>query len=121
MNQSVIGMDIAKKVFQLHTVDRSSGRIEVIRLRREDALAFFARRQPCRWRWRRAAVPTGGLASFQGQHDYPLSSGRRPYKNLISALFSSPSRTDFGRASHKHLPLHRQKTAPRNERRLAFP
>jgi transposase len=43
----VIGMDIAKKVFQLHTVDRSSVKIEVIRLRREDVLVFFARRQPC--------------------------------------------------------------------------
>lgn len=47
MNHSVIGMDIAKQVFQLHTVDRNSGKIEVIRLRREDVLAFFARRQPC--------------------------------------------------------------------------
>ncbi|NHN75870.1 IS110 family transposase [Azotobacter chroococcum] len=47
MNHRMIGMDIAKQVFQLHTVDRSSGKIEVIRLRREEVLAFFARRQPC--------------------------------------------------------------------------
>ncbi|SFB61036.1 Transposase [Azotobacter beijerinckii] len=47
MKHSVIGMDIAKKVFQLHTVDPLSGKIERIKLRREDVLAFFAQRQSC--------------------------------------------------------------------------
>lgn len=42
MKDSVIGMDIAKKVFQLHTVNRSSGTIERIKLRREEVLPFFA-------------------------------------------------------------------------------
>lgn len=77
MNQSVIGMDIAKKVFQLHTVDRSSGRIEVIRLRREDVLAFFARRQPCQvameacggahWWARQLPGPAGSPACTTGR------------------------------------------------------
>ncbi|WKN22036.1 IS110-like element ISAzvi3 family transposase [Azotobacter vinelandii] len=47
MEHSVIGMDIAKKVFQLHTVDQNTGKIERIKLRRDEVLAFFARRQPC--------------------------------------------------------------------------
>lgn len=42
MKESVIGMDIAKQVFQLHTVNRSSGTIERIKLRREEVLPFFA-------------------------------------------------------------------------------
>lgn len=42
MKDSVIGMDIAKQVFQLHTVNRSSGTIERIKLRREEVLPFFA-------------------------------------------------------------------------------
>lgn len=42
MNDSVIGMDIAKQVFQLHTVNRSSGTIQRIKLRREEVLQFFA-------------------------------------------------------------------------------
>ena len=46
MKQSVIGMDIAKKVFQLHTVDQRSGKIARFKLRREEVLAFFAERQP---------------------------------------------------------------------------
>ncbi|TBW33925.1 IS110 family transposase [Azotobacter chroococcum] len=47
MKQNVIGMDIAKKVFQLHTVDRNSGKIERIKLRRDEVLPFFAQRQSC--------------------------------------------------------------------------
>lgn len=42
MEHSVIGMDIAKKVFQLHTGDSCTGRIERITLRRDEVLAFFA-------------------------------------------------------------------------------
>ncbi|VXB76160.1 transposase [Pseudomonas sp. 8AS] len=42
MKDSVIGMDIAKQVFQLHTVNRSSGTIERIKLRRAEVLPFFA-------------------------------------------------------------------------------
>ena len=42
MKRCVIGMDIAKKVFQLHTVDSCTGKIERIKLRRDGVLAFFA-------------------------------------------------------------------------------
>ena len=47
MKHSVIGMDIAKKVFQLHSVDPLSGKIERIKLRRDEVLPFFAAHQPC--------------------------------------------------------------------------
>lgn len=47
MKHSVIGMDIAKKVFQLHTVVPLTGKIERIKLRRDEVLPFFAAQQPC--------------------------------------------------------------------------
>ncbi|WP_406833990.1 IS110 family transposase [Pseudomonas asiatica] len=47
MKHSVIGMDIAKKVFQLHTVDPETGKIERFKLRRDEVLPFFVARQPC--------------------------------------------------------------------------
>ncbi len=46
MKHSVIGMDIAKSVFQLHTVDPETGEIERIKLRRHEVLPFFAQRKP---------------------------------------------------------------------------
>jgi transposase len=44
MKSTVIGMDIAKHVFQLHTVDPASGEIERIKLRRAAVVPFFAQR-----------------------------------------------------------------------------
>ena len=46
MKHSVIGMDIAKQVFQLHRVDPETGEVERIKLRREEVLPYFARRTP---------------------------------------------------------------------------
>ena len=42
----VIGLDIAKNVFQLHIVDPETGEIERIKLKRDKVAAFFANRQP---------------------------------------------------------------------------
>lgn len=42
----VIGMDIAKNVFQLHSVDDETGEIERRKLRRAKVTEFFANRQP---------------------------------------------------------------------------
>jgi len=42
----VIGMDIAKNVFQLHIVDPDTGEIERVKLKRERVTTFFANRQP---------------------------------------------------------------------------
>ena len=42
----VIGMDIAKNVFQLHVVDPETGELERIKLKRDRVSAFFANREP---------------------------------------------------------------------------
>lgn len=46
MKHTVIGLDIAKTFFQLHTVDPSTGRIECVKLRRGQVLEHFAKRAP---------------------------------------------------------------------------
>lgn len=46
MKHTVIAMDIAKHVFQLHAVDPHTGEIERLKLRRSQVLEFFARRAP---------------------------------------------------------------------------
>lgn len=46
MKHSVIGMDIAKQVFQLHSVDSETGEVERIKLRRDEVLPYFAGRTP---------------------------------------------------------------------------
>ncbi len=45
--QQVVGLDIAKSVFQLHTVDMSSGEIVNQQLKRAKVLTYFANRAPC--------------------------------------------------------------------------
>ena len=45
MNNLVIGVDIAKRVFQLHWVEESGG-IKSVQLRREKFLEHFANRAP---------------------------------------------------------------------------
>jgi transposase len=42
MKHNVIGMDIAKRVFQLHEVDRETGEIKRTKLARDAVLPFFA-------------------------------------------------------------------------------
>lgn len=46
MKHSVIGMDIAKHIFQLHSVNPETGEVERIKLRRQDVLEYFAKRTP---------------------------------------------------------------------------
>jgi transposase len=46
MKHTVIGMDIAKHVFQLHGVDSTTGQIERKKLRRHEVLLFFAQHVP---------------------------------------------------------------------------
>ena len=47
MKHSVIGMDIAKDIFQLHSVDESSGKVQRHRLCRDRVMDFFAQHRPC--------------------------------------------------------------------------
>jgi Transposase and inactivated derivatives len=42
----VIGLDIAKRVFQLHTVDPSSGEIHRAKLKRAELLEYFGTLSP---------------------------------------------------------------------------
>lgn len=45
--QQVVGLDIAKSVFQLHTVDMNNGEIVNQQLKRAKVLTYFANRAPC--------------------------------------------------------------------------
>ncbi len=45
--QQVVGLDIAKSVFQLHTVDMDTGEIINQQLKRAKVLEYFANRVPC--------------------------------------------------------------------------
>lgn len=48
MSQTVIAVDIAKKVFQLHWVDQETGVMERLKLKRSQMLPWFANREPFR-------------------------------------------------------------------------
>lgn len=45
-SKSVVGIDIAKRVFQLHWIDMQTGEIVSVQLKREQFLEHFANRQP---------------------------------------------------------------------------
>src|SRR2546422_359314 len=47
MNRIVVGVDIAKRVFQLHWVEPETGEIVVLQLKREKFLEHFANRAGC--------------------------------------------------------------------------
>ena len=46
-SKSVVGVDIAKRVFQLHWIDMETGEIVRLQLKREKFLEHFANRVPC--------------------------------------------------------------------------
>jgi len=46
-NKMVIGVDTAKRVFQLHWVDKGTGEIMSVQLKRERFLEHFANHEPC--------------------------------------------------------------------------
>jgi transposase len=47
MKLSIVGVDIAKRIFQLHWVEEDCGEIVSIQLKREKFLEHFANRAPC--------------------------------------------------------------------------
>ena len=57
-----IGLDLAKKVFQIHGVDAVGEVVVARKLRRKEVLAFFAKLPPCLVGWRPAAVHITGRA-----------------------------------------------------------
>ena len=46
-NRTVVGVDIAKRVFQLHWVELETGEMVDLRLTRAKLLEHFANRAPC--------------------------------------------------------------------------
>jgi hypothetical protein len=60
----VLGLDIAKSVFQVHGVDRDGGVVVRRRLRRSRVLPFSRRSSPVGSASRRVAAGTIGLASW---------------------------------------------------------
>ena len=47
VSKTVVGIDITKRVFQLHWVERATGEVVSLQLKRDDFLEHFANRQPC--------------------------------------------------------------------------
>jgi hypothetical protein len=47
MNRIVVGVDIAKRVFQLHWVEPATGEVVALQLKRERFLEHFANRSTC--------------------------------------------------------------------------
>jgi len=67
-----VGLDLAKKVFQVHGVD-ARGTVVVRRaLRRSQLLAWFAKLPRCLVGWRPVRRPTIGRASGKAGHDVRL-------------------------------------------------
>ena len=46
MKRTTIGLDLAKRVFQVHTVDASTGEMVRVALKRSQVLRFFVNREP---------------------------------------------------------------------------
>src|ERR1700676_3990031 len=46
MKRTTIGLDLAKRVFQVHTVDANTGEIVRVALKRSQVLRFFVNREP---------------------------------------------------------------------------
>jgi hypothetical protein len=55
MNITTYGLDLAKRVFQVHWVEPDTGEVKRRTLARAEVSAFFARRRRVLWRWSPAA------------------------------------------------------------------
>jgi transposase len=47
MKRTTIGLDLAKRVFQVHAVDANTGETVRVALKRGQVLRFFVNREPC--------------------------------------------------------------------------
>jgi transposase len=47
MKRNVVGVDIAKRVFQVHWVEADTGEMKSVQLKRGQFLEHFANRSPC--------------------------------------------------------------------------
>lgn len=63
MTGLTIGIDIAKRVFQVHAIDNATGEVTSDKLARRDFLAHFEKLPPALSGWSLAARRTIGLGS----------------------------------------------------------
>jgi transposase len=60
MHITTIGLDLAKRWFQIHGVDAAGKVVVRRRLRRTEVVAFFRKQKPCLVAWRPARRRTIG-------------------------------------------------------------
>lgn len=63
-NLTVIGLDLAKNVFQVHGMDDRGHKVCGARLKRSEVLSYFANLPQCWLAWKLAAAHTNGRGSF---------------------------------------------------------
>ena len=81
MNYTVIGMDLAKRVFQLHWVEAGTSEIHRLQIKRNQVIEFFTNRKPCI-----IAMEACGSAHYWGRKLKSLGHEVR----LIAAQFVRP-------------------------------
>ncbi len=81
MNYTVIGVDLAKRVFQLHWMETETGEICRLQIKRNQLVEFFANRKPCA-----IAMEACGSAHYWGRKFKSLGHEVR----LIAAQFVRP-------------------------------
>lgn len=81
MNHTVIGVDLAKRVFQLHWMEIETGQICRLQIKRNQLVEFFANRKPCV-----IAMEACGSAHYWGRKFKSLGHEVR----LIAAQFVRP-------------------------------
>jgi transposase len=85
----VIGLDIAKHVFQLHTVDMCTGEIINIQIKRDKVLEHFANKRPCL-----IAIEACGSAHHWARELSALGHSARLLHAKIVRPFVSGNKTD---------------------------
>ena len=63
---TIIGIDLAKNVFQVHGAAADGSIVFRKKLSRPQFPRFMADQPPCLWRWRPAAVRTIGHGKWRG-------------------------------------------------------
>ena len=87
VSKNVVGIDIAKRVFQLHSINMETGEIVSLQLKREKFLEHFANRQACLIGMEPAA------ARSTGRGNSPRWDIRSSYRQARQSKVSSPART----------------------------
>jgi transposase len=102
MNRIVVGVDIAKRVFQLHWVQPETGEIVALQLKREKFLEHFANRSNCligmeacggSQHWARALQKLG--------HEVKLLSARMVKPFAVVAMANKMARTIWALTAHE--------------------